>query len=272
MNSGPSSPSTSPSPCRYSGVDFIGGRHGPVEISSVLKKFHPLQKDLSEPAQVPNDERHHRALPPKLLHGRGVPKLHQRISDKGKGSVPEVTELLLCAREGNVEDQGVVHPDLHSAVGKPHNLFPVTLQNPASASLVRDYRPLGLVLVRVFYGYEAIYWERELKTLLNRKSNGERQIAVVGEVSGIRVQFTSRLFWGNQDPIRPVSDAALKAQLTKRIEDLAQPKLVSRHYVPNSSGLADPVVKDKEALPSLKRPSPPSLQMGNFTSPRHRAF
>ena len=42
-----------------------------------------------------------------------------------------------------------------------------------------------------------------------------------------------RLFWGNQDPIRPVSDAALKAQLTKRIEDLAQPKLVSRHYVPN---------------------------------------
>ncbi|XP_041527568.1 testicular haploid expressed gene protein-like [Microtus oregoni] len=42
-----------------------------------------------------------------------------------------------------------------------------------------------------------------------------------------------RLFWGNQDPIRPLSDAALKAQLTKRIEDLAQPKLVSRHYVPN---------------------------------------
>ncbi|XP_057629051.1 testicular haploid expressed gene protein-like isoform X2 [Chionomys nivalis] len=42
-----------------------------------------------------------------------------------------------------------------------------------------------------------------------------------------------KLFWGNQDPIRPLSDAALKAQLTKRIEDLAQPKLVSRHYVPN---------------------------------------
>lgn len=33
--------------------------------------------------------------------------------------MPEVTELLLCAPEGNVEDQGVVHPDLHSAVGKP---------------------------------------------------------------------------------------------------------------------------------------------------------
>ncbi|XP_036056814.1 testicular haploid expressed gene protein-like [Onychomys torridus] len=42
-----------------------------------------------------------------------------------------------------------------------------------------------------------------------------------------------RLFWGNQDPIRPISETALKAQLTKRLEDLAQPKLVSRHYVPN---------------------------------------
>lgn len=41
------------------------------------------------------------------------------------------------------------------------------------------------------------------------------------------------MFWGNQDPIRPVSEAALKAHLTKRLEDLAQPKLVSRHYVPN---------------------------------------
>ncbi|KAL1791369.1 hypothetical protein HispidOSU_030506 [Sigmodon hispidus] len=42
-----------------------------------------------------------------------------------------------------------------------------------------------------------------------------------------------RLFWGNQDPIRPISETALKAQLTKRLEDLAQPKLVSQHYVPN---------------------------------------
>ncbi|XP_051026370.1 testicular haploid expressed gene protein-like [Acomys russatus] len=42
-----------------------------------------------------------------------------------------------------------------------------------------------------------------------------------------------KLFWGNQDPIRPISQAALKVQLTKRLEDLAQPKLVSRHYVPN---------------------------------------
>uniref|UniRef100_A0A8C8VS23 Sperm microtubule associated protein 2 like n=1 Tax=Peromyscus maniculatus bairdii TaxID=230844 RepID=A0A8C8VS23_PERMB len=42
-----------------------------------------------------------------------------------------------------------------------------------------------------------------------------------------------RLFWGNQDPIRPISETALKAQLSKRLEDLAQPKLVSRHYVPN---------------------------------------
>ncbi|GAB1289759.1 Testicular haploid expressed gene protein-like [Apodemus speciosus] len=61
--------------------------------------------------------------------------------------------------------------------------------------------------------------EKEFKILQDRKSNGELQIG--------------RLFWGNQDPIRPVSEAALKATLTKRIEDLAQPRLVSRHYVPN---------------------------------------
>nr|XP_044986118.1 testicular haploid expressed gene protein-like [Jaculus jaculus] len=42
-----------------------------------------------------------------------------------------------------------------------------------------------------------------------------------------------RLFWGNQDPIRPVSERALKAHLTPRLEDLAQPKMLSVHYVPN---------------------------------------
>uniref|UniRef100_A0A8C6BJ53 Sperm microtubule associated protein 2 like n=1 Tax=Monodon monoceros TaxID=40151 RepID=A0A8C6BJ53_MONMO len=42
-----------------------------------------------------------------------------------------------------------------------------------------------------------------------------------------------KLFWGNQDPIRPVSRNALKAQLTKRLENLAQPKEVSHGYVPN---------------------------------------
>uniref|UniRef100_A0A2K5ZJ52 Sperm microtubule associated protein 2 like n=1 Tax=Mandrillus leucophaeus TaxID=9568 RepID=A0A2K5ZJ52_MANLE len=42
-----------------------------------------------------------------------------------------------------------------------------------------------------------------------------------------------KLFWGNQDPIRPVSQGALKAQLTKRLENLAQPKQVSCLYVPN---------------------------------------
>ncbi|XP_061047387.1 sperm microtubule associated protein 2-like [Eubalaena glacialis] len=42
-----------------------------------------------------------------------------------------------------------------------------------------------------------------------------------------------KLFWGNQDPIRPVSRNALKAQLTKRLENLAQPKEVSHRYVPN---------------------------------------
>uniref|UniRef100_A0A2K6F5P1 Sperm microtubule associated protein 2 like n=1 Tax=Propithecus coquereli TaxID=379532 RepID=A0A2K6F5P1_PROCO len=42
-----------------------------------------------------------------------------------------------------------------------------------------------------------------------------------------------KLFWGNQDPIRPVSQGALKAQLTQRLEDLAQHKKVSCLYVPN---------------------------------------
>ncbi|XP_012496555.1 PREDICTED: testicular haploid expressed gene protein-like [Propithecus coquereli] len=43
----------------------------------------------------------------------------------------------------------------------------------------------------------------------------------------------AKLFWGNQDPIRPVSQGALKAQLTQRLEDLAQHKKVSCLYVPN---------------------------------------
>ncbi|XP_058403125.1 testicular haploid expressed gene protein-like [Diceros bicornis minor] len=42
-----------------------------------------------------------------------------------------------------------------------------------------------------------------------------------------------QLFWGNQDPIRPVSQGTLKAHLTRRLEDLAQPKEVSHRYVPN---------------------------------------
>ncbi|KAM5271726.1 sperm microtubule associated protein 2-like [Ctenodactylus gundi] len=42
-----------------------------------------------------------------------------------------------------------------------------------------------------------------------------------------------KLFWGNQDPIFPVSDSALTTPLTKRICSLAQPKALSRHYVPN---------------------------------------
>ncbi|XP_015452980.1 testicular haploid expressed gene protein-like [Pteropus alecto] len=42
-----------------------------------------------------------------------------------------------------------------------------------------------------------------------------------------------KLFWGNQDPICPISRSALNAQLTKRLENLAQPKEVSHRYVPN---------------------------------------
>ncbi|XP_064142385.1 sperm microtubule associated protein 2-like [Loxodonta africana] len=44
-----------------------------------------------------------------------------------------------------------------------------------------------------------------------------------------------KLFWGNQDPIRPISQSALKAQPTKRLQHLAQPKKVSHRYVPNRS-------------------------------------
>ncbi|XP_047575341.1 testicular haploid expressed gene protein-like isoform X4 [Lutra lutra] len=42
-----------------------------------------------------------------------------------------------------------------------------------------------------------------------------------------------KLFWGNQDPICPIAQIALKAQLTKRLEELAHPKEVSHQYVPN---------------------------------------
>uniref|UniRef100_A0A287ARI4 Sperm microtubule associated protein 2 like n=1 Tax=Sus scrofa TaxID=9823 RepID=A0A287ARI4_PIG len=40
-----------------------------------------------------------------------------------------------------------------------------------------------------------------------------------------------KLLWGNQDPIRPVSRGALKAQLTERLDNLAQPKEVSHRHV-----------------------------------------
>nr|KAF6503026.1 theg spermatid protein like [Molossus molossus] len=42
-----------------------------------------------------------------------------------------------------------------------------------------------------------------------------------------------KLLWGNQDPIRPICRTALKNQLTRRLENLAQPKEVSHRYVPN---------------------------------------
>ncbi|XP_048220074.1 testicular haploid expressed gene protein-like [Perognathus longimembris pacificus] len=41
------------------------------------------------------------------------------------------------------------------------------------------------------------------------------------------------VLWGNQDPIRPISKHALKAQLTERLENLAQPRKASLSYVPN---------------------------------------
>ncbi|XP_069868428.1 sperm microtubule associated protein 2-like isoform X1 [Dipodomys merriami] len=41
------------------------------------------------------------------------------------------------------------------------------------------------------------------------------------------------VLWGNQDPIRPISKHALKAQLTERLENLAQPRKASLRYVPN---------------------------------------
>ncbi|XP_006167762.1 LOW QUALITY PROTEIN: testicular haploid expressed gene protein-like [Tupaia chinensis] len=42
-----------------------------------------------------------------------------------------------------------------------------------------------------------------------------------------------KLFWGNQDPIWPVSQNALKAQASKRLDNLAQPRKISQHYIPN---------------------------------------
>ncbi|XP_004706404.1 testicular haploid expressed gene protein-like [Echinops telfairi] len=44
-----------------------------------------------------------------------------------------------------------------------------------------------------------------------------------------------KLLWGNQDPIRPISQSALMARLSKRLQYLANPKETSRHYIPNRS-------------------------------------
>ncbi|KAM5340304.1 sperm microtubule associated protein 2-like [Glossophaga mutica] len=69
-----------------------------------------------------------------------------------------------------------------------------------------------------------------------------------------------KLFWGNQDPIRPVSHGALKTQMTKRLENLALPKEVSYRYVPNrvqyyySCG-RESVIWDIPSPVLLKKPS-----------------
>ncbi|EPQ14529.1 Testicular haploid expressed protein [Myotis brandtii] len=70
--------------------------------------------------------------------------------------------------------------------------------------------------------------------------------------SGVR-----KLSWGNQDPIRPISHSALKSQLTKRLESLAQPKKVSFRYVPNRS-LSDYLTRG--SLP-VCAPSPRILRL-----------
>ncbi|XP_024434133.2 sperm microtubule associated protein 2-like [Desmodus rotundus] len=69
-----------------------------------------------------------------------------------------------------------------------------------------------------------------------------------------------KLFWGNQDPIRPVCHSALKTQITKRLENLAWPKEVSYRYIPDrvqyyySCG-RESVIWDIPSPVLLKKPS-----------------
>ncbi|XP_066241119.1 sperm microtubule associated protein 2-like [Saccopteryx leptura] len=91
-----------------------------------------------------------------------------------------------------------------------------------------------------------------------------------------------KLLWGNQDPIHPVCRNALKAQLTKRLENLAQPKELSYRYVPNRSQYyyncgTESVIWDIPSPVVLRRPSkriqklaqPNRFKMGHLI---HRSF
>ncbi|XP_075399693.1 sperm microtubule associated protein 2-like [Tenrec ecaudatus] len=79
-----------------------------------------------------------------------------------------------------------------------------------------------------------------------------------------------KLFWGNQDPIRPISQSALRARLSKRLEYLANPKETSRHYIPNrslyyySSG-RDSVIWE---IPSAALSSRPSKRVKKLAQPK----
>ncbi|XP_053510940.1 testicular haploid expressed gene protein-like [Artibeus jamaicensis] len=72
-----------------------------------------------------------------------------------------------------------------------------------------------------------------------------------------------KLLWGNQDPIRPVCDGALKTQMSKRLENLALPKEVSYRYIPNRLVLVqyyyscgrESVIWDMPSPVLLKKPS-----------------
>ncbi|KAM8804098.1 sperm microtubule associated protein 2-like [Rhynchonycteris naso] len=97
------------------------------------------------------------------------------------------------------------------------------------------------------------------------------ELAFVSSFSRRRIQDLSKpkkqwrapdrkLLWGNQDPIHPVCRNALKAQLTKRLENLAQPKEVSYRYVPNRSQYyyncgTESIIWDIASPVVLRRPS-----------------
>ncbi|KAI4542905.1 hypothetical protein MG293_007031 [Ovis ammon polii] len=80
-----------------------------------------------------------------------------------------------------------------------------------------------------------------------------------------------KLFWGNQDPIRPVSRSAMKAQMTQRLESLAQPKEVSHRYVPNRP-FSDYLIRDSlqfsDPSPRILRLSVAKATNPNYVPPK----
>ncbi|XP_037687354.1 testicular haploid expressed gene protein-like [Choloepus didactylus] len=93
-------------------------------------------------------------------------------------------------------------------------------------SFPREFFPL----LFCFFFADAVFYDFVRKSSFSRK-----RIQELSRPKKQRGAPDRKLFWGNQDPIRPVSQSALKAQLTKRLENLAQPKKVSYKYVPNRS-------------------------------------
>ncbi|XP_047654071.1 testicular haploid expressed gene protein-like [Phacochoerus africanus] len=97
--------------------------------------------------------------------------------------------------------------------------------------LVVSAREMLFIISKSFLGFFLLALEREPDSL-----RGLMVMKRIQDLSRPKKQWGApdrKLLWGNQDPIRPVSRGALKAQLTERLDNLAQPKEVSHRHVPN---------------------------------------